>query len=1670
MMNSVKLLFMFVVLLSAVACIGQPASGRKTSVSGSTSVPTPTPTFSSGSNYFQNGSSIVNSTLQLAVDFTDSFYIRGSQIHYFITTGNVGNAQCLVTYFPQSAGKRFLVTLANPRYLLNQSTGVKEYYYLVEPSNSTQNKNFCQKTGLINKLSTLDATATIAYSLAEICPTCSSSMNMTSNAISFYSPAGTAITDIQSSYLRINLIQGSITSGGTTSCSSSSYCQGIGYKCCSGNMCVNDGQTKPGIDTSSSEYKQALQDILSNPNNILKYPNYFYICAADPQATPTPAPTPNAQDTAQARLEHLRELYMCTTLLKGEMSICTATYKDASTSGARFVTGYDDRNFRSTQPSNSPLPNHSLYKVIHAGDTLYENQTFTTSPQGFFIGNSSNLYAGNDTLTDLVEIRLNHTKKTSAPNDDLSIAYKVDGSCKKVNNQLAQCTKYYTQGQNTGEVDDHYPGTDTFLIPTYADLSRSLKVEVDDVVKLIESEWTLLLGTPGAVTFIGDGQQVFDTQVVKITFYVSLTDYPNLMSAKEAALTEISSNCKCGTSACSLKPEYSGTTIINYTCVYPQPDTPNLPLQQTVMLSSKNVPMRFFDSSGVYHSTIDTSTPAQEGTKFEYTKSDLLKPNNINQYIGFNEIYGSMSVASGSAKPAIEVKVQQGKTYDLYADNGNFSTCYYCGNDYYNNSSRLFPSAVGGGGLNPDLYKNVTDKFQSTADSYRDDDFIFGRACFVPATMIPWTHRGITPRDEQRKARLAAQHFLFANGYQRDWYGFDYGSVIGSFDGVAWFSIGSQRRIYAKSNKLFLAVNAYYGDLTNDSTYRVTISDSTGVAGTGSTVTTDYDSDGAQCQKYHSCNTDKDCVTQLGWDYTCQSVSNIQTKWPVFDVNGLETPGHEKFLRLTQILGNTTGGAKRCVYRGRGTPCHQNYDDITDETLTYDGTTQLGTHGCSNNNYCQLVNEGLPATKFNNRISRYGKSTLSINSTYNVSYNTFGLSAKILGRPLNYNGTDTISGASNANLTHNRVGALCIPGRSTADENTRLVTASKATPSNEHMGDQVNGQGMTPTGQAAQTEYLSSCPVFDGLGNYLMFKDTFIVNKPTLGDKELVKYAGSQVIPSNAITFLQNSLDSSQAIMKNFFVEDGNINRAYLQENRCLRSPGSICHVDLDCAPSKFIADKMSLISSNSTNTGLPSQGINRYELQFWQENLVCGQAENKTTLDSQNRIIVNPKYDLKNNRCCRDTGKNLTIGTFTATSTYTSTTPYFSTNTVPGIDVDLNNKARYSRWSTVNYEMRDDSTSANFPELKIASGNDCQSGIASCKTIDSIYKQFNTFAQIADRTSCSGHWIRNFHSSIGGGHIWEASKAQNIPITALRCYNWLQCTPGTSCSTTSPVTDAVGFSCSHTTSPTDANCLIRSVPKETTHRIFEWFNTLEILGVPQATIASADFDDIRCEVNPMDQSQAGTTPAPDLVRFTAPGEYYGSSDNGDSVGRFYSGAKSSNFYADSGQLKMIFSPDTVSCCKPAGTVMPSGSDPNLCCTGYMDANNRCVLKDYVNVSVYFNRYISSAAKELTLSNFNGRTGFINDKSTVMRLACQQKVCASGYVGTGITYNKLKIPGHETNTNAFVYRFLDSSRDNQGGLVDLFKYGLRWNDDIYCINAELGKTPVEGMTVTACDP
>jgi len=53
-------------------------------------------------------------------------------------------------------------------------------------------------------------------------------------------------------------------------------------------------------------------------------------------------------------------------------------------------------------------------------------------------------------------------------------------------------------------------------------------------------------------------------------------------------------------------------------------------------------------------------------TAFSYTNNIVLKPNNVSQYVGFNEIYGSFSkTGTYVSRPAKKVSVKKDKLYDI---------------------------------------------------------------------------------------------------------------------------------------------------------------------------------------------------------------------------------------------------------------------------------------------------------------------------------------------------------------------------------------------------------------------------------------------------------------------------------------------------------------------------------------------------------------------------------------------------------------------------------------------------------------------------------------------------------------------------------------------------------------------------------------------------------------------------------------------------------------------------------------------------------------------------------------------------------------------------------------------------------------------------------------------
>jgi len=1691
-----------------VSCMGQSGGGNSrkssskdsqttTNASGASST---APTFPVSNNFFQNGASISSSGFSLDIDFKDTFYFRGKEIHQFMAQGNSATSQCIVVNFPNiDSGARALVLLASPKSFFNFATNSKEYFYLVSPSETSQNQGFCQTPGVLTYAANNFPSSTLVYNLDSLCNNCSQ-LFLTSTSVAIINNGGVNIPAIKTFYLGIQIktLIGSGTSNTSgSSCSTSSECVSKGFDCCSQGICVTDLELKNGVDKTSSEYLQAVNDITINPSHVYNYPNFYHLCAVQVVATPTPLATINPFDEEVKRFKKLRELYECTSPVTGEMSICTSTYTDASKNAGPYTSGADDRSFTTTYSGTKTLPQHAIKEIIHAGVTLYKD--------GASFGSGYSIGPGNDNLSDKTTITLTRTPDVSAPDDDLKIKYMIDGSCTLVNSSLAKCKKYYVQGQNLTSLDDHYPASNKFKLPYYADVNRTIKVEVDATPKIAGTHWNVVSGNPAYIQFVGTSLQVYDTQKIMIEFFVDLGTY-NVLQSKLNALNEIDTLCNCGGPVCSLAPfkqVINGTSqIVDYSCVYPDPNQNSAPLQQTVQVTSRSVPHRYYDKSGAHQTDITFDTPEQEFDKFEYINGDSLRPNNTTGMVGFNEIYGSMGPISGKSMPAKEVKITSGKTYDIFVDFGTYSTCFNCGNDYYSTLAKIFPANFlnKGGGYRPTITQ--TDKFKT--DPLRADDLLFGRACFVPATMIPWTHAKNIDRATQRQNRLSAQHFLFANGYSRDWYGFDYGAVIGSFDGVTWFAVGNQRRIKAKGNRLYLAINAFFGDLAIDTNFTITISDANLTIGSGSQITTDEASDGAECRQYHKCEHDQDCATQLGWDYTCESISAVKTTWPVFDANGLEIPDSESTgLTMMSLLQGTVNG-KRCVYRGRGAPCHINYANV-DGSATFNGVTSTtdtgstklntsltaGLLACAPNFYCQAFITSGDAAKFNNRIARFAKSPMAQNLSSLVTesdLDTFGLGARVLGRPYKYIGDETItSPTARQNLSKNNVKAICLPGKDPNLSDTTTFEAQNSkepTPSatDNYKGDQIGNMGSTKASKSASSTYMAACPVFDASGDYVYKVAPLqtISGKITATDNTSdMKYlAGGQVTTTNALkTF--NILEFNFAELSKDF-DSGEIDSFIYQKNRCLRTPGSACFTDQDCVANKFLATQLgdadpSFTSFDGVNF------MNSLEVKFWQQALVCGQAVSPAHAD----------YDLKKNRCCREIKKEVAIAqTPQYPVAYTSDTPKITTSSLYPLDQALSNSSsveltRNSTLSTYYGLMK--TNPAKYPQLIIPSTDSCSAAGATCTDRSTIIKQFNTIDTMASKMCCTGHWVRNFHAENGGGHKWDAAKFQSLPVTTLRCLNWQPCNAAAGeCATEVP------FSCDHVEDINDTRCTFKNITQSESERVFDFLGRLDLTGIPQVPIHSiysfsnnpdSSTNKMQCRVVQDSGTPTTLTAAAKsdvLPNLIAPGmstSNYSGSEIKYGSSAYYSAADMANFDTENG-IKAVFSADTISCCKASGQKLEAGEDPSVCCTG-VSLNQVCGLKDYTDVTLYFNRYVSSALKgvdiEQQLSGTNKdiyeETGYILEPGLIVNAACELKVCTSGIVALGVGYMPMNIPPFNDDVGKF-NRFVQSSPDYKG-FGEYWEAGLKYNNHVYCVPTAIAQQAQQaaaaGMIIHNCN-
>lgn len=807
-----------------------------------------------------------------------------------------------------------------------------------------------------------------------------------------------------------------------------------------------------------------------------------------------------------------------------------------------------------------------------------------------------------------------------------------------------------------------------------------------------------------------------------------------------------------------VRPLYKGQTledptnianISDFMCYTPLPENPIGPITNlNVSVPSRTAPHRFYskktgtpydDVLKLSTATTDADEKVQEGEDFTYL-DNFSKTGPINGSYNMNSVLGRMKVDLSQTNPAKMVAVELGKTYILSAINGYFTPCSQCAKDSWYQSFSAHPATSGGSGLKAIGFTTSRDTYSANTTFGNYEDTKFGRACYVPPTMVAYSHKKESTLQTQRLNRLQTQSALYINGYQRDWYGFNKGALIGSFDGVTWFAIGNARRITATSTKLFLAINGAFLDLADRTDTIVNI-----VPDAGGNTAADYDYDpdlapnsvkqnsAGSCQQYHICSTDSDCVTKLGWEYTCADVSQMRVKWPNYDTEGKELANQEKSGTLFEILQGTTNmgsNPMRCIYRGAGAPCVR-------DTSSLNGNFNQKTLTCAPNFYCA----SLTSNRFNDELVR------SPNDIGNILY---GMDANVLGRPLNYvTGskplmTETIANIKNIatadglNLTSAQANdmGICRPGRQLS---TNPVTAhsNMDTQKRTDFISQVGSCDATNPGSATVTSNMRflTCPVF---GDDLNYVDPTASNLASLSVEQAKRTqnacGGESKNASNISAF--------KTIEALSIINLQNITAPTLVQDACYRRAGSVCFTDLDCGPNKMheeIAGTMALSYFGGTEA----------EQSYWKESLVCGQGNPTPTTGSADYA----KYDLGQNRCCREVGKDFTMYTKgpssiipdNAGSNANLDTKSFSVNAPNALN-------RYSRYTVSPSAL----TSSQIPAIT--------------STAEPSANQWKVVNETGSLTCCGGGWIRKFAD---GTHDWKIKNRLTIDSSNFSCLNF---------------------------------------------------------------------------------------------------------------------------------------------------------------------------------------------------------------------------------------------------------------------------------------------------------
>ena len=861
----------------------------------------------------------------------------------------------------------------------------------------------------------------------------------------------------------------------------------------------------------------------------------------------------------------------------------------------------------------------------------------------------------------------------------------------------------------------------------------------------------------------------------------------------ETEFSQMVENCPAYTYKVVYKKDNSNNDtdeIENIVCQSPEPESEPVPFQNLeVSVSARSAPHRFFNKDNV---ELDPTVPledgvseTQEGDTFMYLDSEKIFP--LNGSFNMNSLLGQMKTTLDQARPAKVVNVEFDKVYFIAALSGYYTPCPNCAKDSWFNNFSANPVTTQGLGLQAVGHTTKRDNWGSNYTLGNYEDTIFGRACWLPPTMLPYSHSPNSDVQEQRLNRLQTQAAMYMNGYQRDWFGFNKGALIGSFDGVTWFAIGKGRIIKSTSQKLFLAINAPFADLALTTDHIVSVQEYDFISsGTlydydpNFSMNSPYQNVGGQCQVHHKCESDSDCVTTLGWEYVCSDVYAMKSKWPVFNTSDAsEVANDAKEKNIVSILAQAelpAGETKRCIYRGAGAPCRIDYENIDEENLRKSLT-------CAPNFYCADVT--LP-NAFNKEVARFGAPLESLVESNN---HYFGQDANILGRPKDYANNDglyalpqDVQDTISENLliqdenASGKVG-LCRPGKklpsaSGSSTNDWEPSSQHADFDSENRTDYISQIASCNSNLRTNLRY-SSCPVFDTMGNYIHLQDDYVdANFSAFSYLKDVEISLSKSGALNMFATAQNSCgleslkdgtsytsgETADEIQENspFKAIEGKplgsgqlLSEQTLVRDACLRKAGTFCHTDLDCSPNRLIAEQASLYDDSYFG--------NLAERKYFEEYLICGQGEAEP-YPGQDGYDT---YSVKNNRCCREVGKDLTMYSEGITGVDESTN--LRTDKFGGFfPTDPN---RYSRYSSLEVGIDSDGTASTRFIAPISSKKSFDDGAS---TIASF--QWKTIHRTAQKTCCGGGWIRKFAD---GTNNWGYNRLRLEPEN-FRCLNSL--------------------------------------------------------------------------------------------------------------------------------------------------------------------------------------------------------------------------------------------------------------------------------------------------------